>query len=77
MCVYTLCVCLVPIEFRIGVRSPGTGVTDSCELSCGCWELKLSPLEEQQSFQPLKNNLSKNILVLEPNVEMRGGTLYT
>ena len=20
-----------------GVRSPGTGVTDSCELSCGCW----------------------------------------
>jgi len=34
----------------IGMRvseSPGTGVTDSCELTCGCWELKPGPLEEQ------------------------------
>ena len=30
-----------------GVRSPGTGVTDSCELQCRCWELNLGPLEEQ------------------------------
>ena len=30
-----------------GVRSPGTGVTDSCELPCGCWELNLGPLQEQ------------------------------
>jgi hypothetical protein len=22
-----------------GARSSATGVTDSCELSCGCWEL--------------------------------------
>ncbi|ERE77141.1 E3 ubiquitin-protein ligase [Cricetulus griseus] len=29
-----------------GVRSPGTGVTDSCELPCGCWELNRGPLEE-------------------------------
>jgi hypothetical protein len=29
------------------IRSPGTGVTDGCELLCGCWELKLGPLEEQ------------------------------
>ena len=29
-----------------GVRSPGTGFSDSCELSCGCWELNLRPLEE-------------------------------
>jgi hypothetical protein len=27
--------------------SPGTGVTDSCELLCGCWLLNLSPLEKQ------------------------------
>ena len=27
--------------------SPGTGVTDSCELPCWCWELNLGPLEEQ------------------------------
>ena len=30
-----------------GIGSPGTGVTDSYELSCGCWELTLDPLEEQ------------------------------
>ena len=29
------------------VRCPGTGVTDSCELPCGCWELNSGPLEEQ------------------------------
>jgi len=37
-----LCVCLCE-----GSRSPGTGVTDSCELSYGCWELNPGPLEEQ------------------------------
>lgn len=26
---------------------PGTGVTDSYELMCGCWELNSGPLEEQ------------------------------
>lgn len=26
------------------VGSPGTGVVDGCELSCGCWELKQDPL---------------------------------
>jgi E3 ubiquitin-protein ligase NEDD4 len=31
-----------------GVKSPGTGVTDSCELPCGFWELNLGPLEKQQ-----------------------------
>ena len=30
-----------------GIGSPGTGVTDSCELPCGCWELNPGPLEEQ------------------------------
>lgn len=29
------------------VRSPGTGVTDSCELTYRCWELKLGALEGQ------------------------------
>jgi len=43
-----------------GVGSSGTGVTDDCELSCGCWELNLRPLVEQPmlltaepSLQPL------------------------
>lgn len=34
------CVCLAPVEARReGIGSPGTGVTDGCESSCGCWEL--------------------------------------
>jgi E3 ubiquitin-protein ligase NEDD4 len=30
-----------------GVGSPGIGVTDSCELPCGCWELNSGPLKKQ------------------------------
>ena len=33
-----------------GVRSPGTRITDSCELPCGCWDLNIGPLEEQPMF---------------------------
>ena len=40
--VFYLHVCLYE-----GVRSPGTGDTDSCELTCGCWELNPGPLKEQ------------------------------
>lgn len=29
------------------VLDPWNGVTDSCELLCGCWELNVSPLEDQ------------------------------
>lgn len=32
---------------HICVRSPETGITDSCELPSGCWDLNLGPLEEQ------------------------------
>jgi len=28
-------------------NSPGTGVTDSCERQCGCWERNLGPLQVQ------------------------------
>ena len=44
-----------------GVRTPGTGSSDSCELPCGCWELNPGPQEEQSvllttdpSLQPLR-----------------------
>ncbi|ERE74288.1 E3 ubiquitin-protein ligase [Cricetulus griseus] len=33
--------------FQEAVGSSGTGVTDSCELPCGCWELNPGPLEEE------------------------------
>ncbi|KAL6040702.1 hypothetical protein STEG23_006982, partial [Scotinomys teguina] len=39
-------VCLQKSEEAVG-GSPGTGVTDSCELLYGCWELNPGPLQEQ------------------------------
>jgi hypothetical protein len=39
-CFACMCVCVRD------VGSPGTGVTDSGELLCGCWELNPAPLEE-------------------------------
>jgi len=33
-----------------GVRASGTGVIDSCELPCGCWDLNLGLLEEQPAL---------------------------
>jgi hypothetical protein len=35
------------INLSKDVNSPGAGGTDHCELPHGCWELNLSPLEEQ------------------------------
>ncbi|ERE79937.1 E3 ubiquitin-protein ligase [Cricetulus griseus] len=34
-----------------GFRSLGTGVTDSCEPPCQCWELNPGPLQELTSPQ--------------------------
>jgi hypothetical protein len=39
--VFCLHVCLCE-----SVGAPETGVTKSCDLPCGCWELNLGPLEE-------------------------------
>lgn len=47
-----VCVCFKFIGVMLtwmcvsGVRSPGTGVTECCELSCGCRELNSGPPEE-------------------------------
>jgi hypothetical protein len=30
-----------------GIRFPVIGVTGSCKLPCGCWELNPGPLQEQ------------------------------
>lgn len=32
---------------EVGIGS-GTVVADDCEVPCGCWDLHLGPLEEQQ-----------------------------
>jgi len=62
--VFCLHVCLCE-----GADYSETGIPDSCELPCGCWELNLDPLEEQSvllstepSLQPHATILHKNIL---------------
>ena len=35
---YFVCIGILPIEVRRGHQIVGTGVTDSCELSFGCWD---------------------------------------
>jgi hypothetical protein len=42
---------------REGIEYPGTGLTDSCELSCGCWELNSGPPEEQPVLSTTKPSL--------------------
>jgi hypothetical protein len=36
----------VSVEAGKSIRSPGTGVRDSCGQPCGYWELNPGPLEE-------------------------------
>ena len=45
-----------------GVGSPETGVTDSCELPFKCWELKLSPLEEEAVLLTAESSLQPNLM---------------
>lgn len=42
------------------VGFPGTGIVDSCELPCGCWELNLSPLEEQPVLLTVEQSLESH-----------------
>lgn len=44
MYVWASCACLVPSRSEEGVSSPGTGITDGCELHHGYWELNSSRL---------------------------------
>ncbi|KAM7331642.1 hypothetical protein ACRRTK_008350 [Alexandromys fortis] len=42
-----MCIDVSPTCMTVqGVRSPGTGVTDSCEMPFGYWVLSPGPLEE-------------------------------
>lgn len=41
---YFMCTRLVCMN--VFLRPPGTGVRDSRDLSCGCWELSLDPLKD-------------------------------
>ena len=50
-----------------GARSPGTGVTDSGELPCGCWELNSGPLQEQPVLLTAEQFLGTETLSLKTN----------
>ena len=62
----------------MGVRSPGTGIKDSCELPCGYWELNSGPLEEQPvllttepSPAPILRNLNREGQSAQANKDFR------
>lgn len=42
-----MCICTAMYRGQKSVLSPGTGVTDGCELLYGHWESNRDPLEEQ------------------------------
>lgn len=46
MYVYHMCACC-PRRSEEALRPLGTGITDSCAPSSGCWKQNPSPLEEQ------------------------------
>lgn len=60
VCLCTMCVRSVPMKPGECARSPGTGVTVSCELPRGCWRLnpaslnalKPVPLAREPALQP-------------------------
>ena len=54
---FCLLVCLCE-----GVRNPGTGVIDACELPCRYWELNPDPLEDEPVLL-LLNHLSEPIFL--------------
>ena len=60
----SLHVCLSTIfsyrDQKEGLRSHGTGVTDGCELTCGCWDLNLGPRSKHHETRVLKNYISKH-----------------
>lgn len=44
MYIHVAHVCLIPKRPEEGAGSPGSGVTNSYELPCGCWKLNLDPI---------------------------------
>ena len=43
------------VESEEDMGSPRAGITDGCELTCGCWELSVGVLEEQSVFHTLSH----------------------
>ena len=47
MCLGILPESMVVMKPQESIITPGTGITDSCKLPCGGWELNLGPWAEQ------------------------------
>lgn len=47
MCLGILPESMVVMKLQESIITPGTGITDSCKLPCGGWELYLGPWAEQ------------------------------
>ena len=66
LCMRMMCVPGAHRGHKRVVGSPETGVMNIRELPCGCWELNLGPVQDQQdlftvepSLQPLKESFLK------------------
>ena len=57
-----------------GLRFSKTGVADSCELPCGCWELNPGPLQEQQVLFPGAIFLGPSLKLLTNQIHFKGET---
>jgi hypothetical protein len=64
-----MCIGVLPACVCEGVKCPGTGATDSCELPCGYWELNLDPLEEHPVLLTTKPSL-------QPPFSSKGFSMY-
>jgi hypothetical protein len=70
--VFCLHVCLCE-----GARSPGTGVTDNCELSCGCWKNSRCSQPPSHLSSPLFTSLDTlKIAFTLPVMEMVTGQCF-
>lgn len=67
MYVYVLCIFRVLVETRKVVGAHRTGVTDSCEQSCGSQEEKLGHLQEQKMSLTLSYKSSPRFLLFKPS----------
>jgi hypothetical protein len=67
--VFILCALVFYLHICLceGVRSPVTGVTDSCEPPCGYWELNPGLLDEQSVFLTTEPPLQPNGKILKYN----------
>lgn len=73
--VFILCT-LVSCMSVWGVRFPGTGVPDSWELQCRCWELNMGPLEEQPAILPTELSLHPQLFFIYGEIYRHEITIF-